>query len=86
MKEVAVENIIELPNPLKDRADSFIIELQTPKDVRDVLMKKTSYFKLHKSDISVNEARTRKERERQRTLDKARTDESPTEIRDRNSI
>lgn len=40
MKEVAVENIIELPNPLKDREDSFIIELQTPKDVRDVLMKK----------------------------------------------
>lgn len=34
----------------------------------------------------MNEARTRKERERQRTLDKARTDESPTEIRDRNSI
>lgn len=40
LKEVAVENIIELPNPLKDRSDSFIIELQTPKHVRDVLMKK----------------------------------------------
>ena len=46
---------------------------------------KASYFKLHNSDISVNPARTRQERDRLRTLKKSKTDGSCTEEGDKNS-
>ena len=73
-KEFTIKNIIELPKLNDDAPNSYIVELSDEKDANDILRKKTLFFKSHKSDISVNAARTRNERYSHRMLKRGRTD------------
>ena len=57
-----------------DAPNSYIVELRDEKDANDILRKKTLFFKSHKSDISVNAARTRNERYSHRMLKRGRAD------------
>ena len=70
-REATIEKIVALPKVNQEEEESYIVELNTEAETRTVLRRKAIYFKLNQSKVSINAARTRRQRDICKSLNAA---------------
>ena len=85
-KEVRIQKIIDLPKKDESGGHPYIIELENEAVTKEVLRRKSNFFKLNKSNVSLNAARTKCKRDMERSVNKKENDYQSSKESGKNSV